>query len=417
MLSRLAGHSPGSQVTINGAFANDARVDVYGAFDVLVVPSLRFEGYSVVVREALAHGRPVLVSAGGALDEAVELGGVASFEPSVAGLERAITELRRPGALDALRAGIPGSIETPSRAAKALCAVYDRALDAAAMRRSSGASMSAKVGGSPDRRHRAEIEASAGRPGRATTEYTVSVQPGARIDPDSVAQSIAHLKEDPGVDAVAFHWRRGTSGETQRLSVPSERVGGGASQRALPVRPTPLQTPIARFFNPFQYAVRYGFLGVIAARIGRPPAELQVGTELPVALGQPADAPAAFTVTRAGRRSNGDRAQIIDLRDGRGLVAERDREREDPFLLQLENHAALISGGFGFGGRPFAAYLRRAGSLRRRLGWRTASAPGIYSPLAAALTLLLAPLECLLAALALPGYARFKAGRRRRGTR
>jgi glycosyltransferase involved in cell wall biosynthesis len=62
----------GPRITYEGAFDQSSVGDVYGAVDVLVVPSLVDESFSLVAWEAQAHGRPVIGAASGALSEVID---------------------------------------------------------------------------------------------------------------------------------------------------------------------------------------------------------------------------------------------------------------------------------------------------------------------------------------------------------
>jgi glycosyltransferase involved in cell wall biosynthesis/GT2 family glycosyltransferase len=69
-------------VRFNEPFAEERKAEVFARIDVLLVPSLGLESFGLVVREAMAHGVPVLASRRGALLEAFEDGqGGAFFEP------------------------------------------------------------------------------------------------------------------------------------------------------------------------------------------------------------------------------------------------------------------------------------------------------------------------------------------------
>ncbi|MDQ3994754.1 MAG: glycosyltransferase, partial [Actinomycetota bacterium] len=61
-----------SRVTYEGAFDQSSLSEVYGAIDVVVIPSLVEESFSLVASEAQEHGRPVIAAATGALPEVVD---------------------------------------------------------------------------------------------------------------------------------------------------------------------------------------------------------------------------------------------------------------------------------------------------------------------------------------------------------
>ena len=107
----------------------------YDRASVVVVPSRR-EGYGMVAREAMAHGRPVVATAVGGLLDAVENGmtGLLISPGDPAGLRAAMVRLladsqlrRRLGAAGASRAAERYS---RSAAARATIAVYCDVVDA-----------------------------------------------------------------------------------------------------------------------------------------------------------------------------------------------------------------------------------------------------------------------------------------------
>jgi glycosyltransferase involved in cell wall biosynthesis len=82
-----------SAVRFRGRFAEEEKEAVYGAADVLVVPSLGLESFGLVVHEALDRGVPVLASRRGALVEALgEDGPGALFTPGRADELRALLD-------------------------------------------------------------------------------------------------------------------------------------------------------------------------------------------------------------------------------------------------------------------------------------------------------------------------------------
>lgn len=62
---------PGAGVRYHGPYGLDQLPQLYGSIDVLAAPALWQEAYGLTVREALAAGRPVLVSRIGGLQDAV----------------------------------------------------------------------------------------------------------------------------------------------------------------------------------------------------------------------------------------------------------------------------------------------------------------------------------------------------------
>lgn len=89
------GLRPGDRVTYHGPYGLDELPERYGGIDVLLAPALWHEAFGLTVREALAAGRPVLVSRVGGLQDAV-VDGEQGFvlEPGdVAGWARTIERL------------------------------------------------------------------------------------------------------------------------------------------------------------------------------------------------------------------------------------------------------------------------------------------------------------------------------------
>ncbi|MCA8952212.1 MAG: glycosyltransferase, partial [Planctomycetes bacterium] len=65
---------PGDRVSYHGPYGLDELPALFAGIDVLVAPALWHEAFGLTVREALAAGRPVLVSRVGGLQDAVEDG-------------------------------------------------------------------------------------------------------------------------------------------------------------------------------------------------------------------------------------------------------------------------------------------------------------------------------------------------------
>ena len=108
-------------VRFNGTFDEERKPEILGSLDVLVVPSLGLESFGLVVREAFAHGVPVLASRGSALVEAFDDdGGGAFFEPGdVEALRRWIDRLcARPDIIAGWRSRIPSVKDLETHAAE-----------------------------------------------------------------------------------------------------------------------------------------------------------------------------------------------------------------------------------------------------------------------------------------------------------
>jgi glycosyltransferase involved in cell wall biosynthesis len=63
-----------ARITFEGVFAPEQKDAVYRYIDLLVIPSIGYESFSLVAREALLRGIPVVASANGALPEIVRDG-------------------------------------------------------------------------------------------------------------------------------------------------------------------------------------------------------------------------------------------------------------------------------------------------------------------------------------------------------
>ena len=124
-------------VELRGRFAEADRSAIFASLDLLLVPSLGLESYSLAAREALACGLPVLASNRGALAE-LFVGGEpcgALFDPDRPGELRAILErlIADPGAIAAWRRHAP-RVPTLDEHAAALEPIYDQALESARRR-------------------------------------------------------------------------------------------------------------------------------------------------------------------------------------------------------------------------------------------------------------------------------------------
>ena len=71
-LKKIAGEDP--RIEFCGAFRNDQAGDILSSIDVMVLPSLCYESYSLVLHEALACNLPVIVSNIGSMAEKIEDG-------------------------------------------------------------------------------------------------------------------------------------------------------------------------------------------------------------------------------------------------------------------------------------------------------------------------------------------------------
>lgn len=70
-----------SRIKYLGPFNQDQRTGVYRQIDVLVIPSRQPETFSLVAREALVHGKPVIAVQAGALTEIISPGANGLFFP------------------------------------------------------------------------------------------------------------------------------------------------------------------------------------------------------------------------------------------------------------------------------------------------------------------------------------------------
>jgi len=109
-LHRLAQGDP--RIVFHGPFSPDQRNEIYGKIDVFVMPSVCHETFSLVAREALQCGAPVIASRVGALQELVHEGINGFLFPpgdvdALSGIIRRIGE--QPDCLSMLK--IPGPID------------------------------------------------------------------------------------------------------------------------------------------------------------------------------------------------------------------------------------------------------------------------------------------------------------------
>jgi glycosyltransferase involved in cell wall biosynthesis len=153
----------GSRIRYEGEFEHERLADVYGQFNVLIVPSRVHESFSLVAAEAQAFGLPVIASRVGAIPELVDEGKNGLLVPpgDVRALAAAIVRASDPHEVDRLRLGVPAPMGLEEHAQR-LDAVY-RALVPRARggRAPSSLGRGAGVGPRP-----VEAPASPGRAGR-----------------------------------------------------------------------------------------------------------------------------------------------------------------------------------------------------------------------------------------------------------
>jgi glycosyltransferase involved in cell wall biosynthesis len=101
-LTRVFGRlRPGDPVTYHGPYHTGDLPEILGALDVVAAPALWNEAYGLTVREAMAAGRPVVVSRIGGLQDAVADGreGLAVEPGDAAALAAALARLAGDAAL------------------------------------------------------------------------------------------------------------------------------------------------------------------------------------------------------------------------------------------------------------------------------------------------------------------------------
>lgn len=87
-------HPAAGRITVAGAMPPDAVAEAYRAADIFVLPS-HYEGYGMVVAEALSFGLPVVSTRAGAIPEVLGDAGILVEAGSVADLSRALDALVR----------------------------------------------------------------------------------------------------------------------------------------------------------------------------------------------------------------------------------------------------------------------------------------------------------------------------------
>lgn len=89
----IADHGLDQRIRLSGAHAPDALADAYRHSDLFVLPSF-YEGYGMVITEAIAHGLPVVTTTGGALADTLPSGvGLAVAPGDAAALADALRTL------------------------------------------------------------------------------------------------------------------------------------------------------------------------------------------------------------------------------------------------------------------------------------------------------------------------------------
>jgi len=96
-------------VALRGRFPEGEKARILGDLDALIVPSIGYESFGLVAREAMAAGTPVLAARGSALSEMLEAGGGGAFEHGdSADLRRLVLELtERPELLSQWARSLP----------------------------------------------------------------------------------------------------------------------------------------------------------------------------------------------------------------------------------------------------------------------------------------------------------------------
>ncbi len=104
-------------VIFEGRFAEEEKPRVFGAMDVLIVPSIGLESFGLAAREAMACGVPVIATRGGALSE---MPAAAFFEAGDAAALRVILQgiVQRPSIIDEWRAALIPPKRTEEHAAE-----------------------------------------------------------------------------------------------------------------------------------------------------------------------------------------------------------------------------------------------------------------------------------------------------------
>jgi glycosyltransferase involved in cell wall biosynthesis len=120
--------APDRRISFAGPFQPGAKDKVYEEIDVLVIPSTAHESFSLVAREALLRGIPVVASSAGALPEVIYDGvnGFLVAPGDVDGLSATINRLAdRPELLSELQLPGPAPILSVDQHVERLLAIYD----------------------------------------------------------------------------------------------------------------------------------------------------------------------------------------------------------------------------------------------------------------------------------------------------
>jgi glycosyltransferase involved in cell wall biosynthesis len=104
LVAQIDAHALASRVTLVGALSNADLSRQYGEADIFVMPSL-FEGYGMVLAEAMARGLPIVCTTGGAAAETAPDSAAIKVPPGdIGALSDAIARVVRDRALKAAMA-------------------------------------------------------------------------------------------------------------------------------------------------------------------------------------------------------------------------------------------------------------------------------------------------------------------------
>lgn len=118
------------QITLHGAYRPEQTPQLLARLDVLVVPSIWYETYCMVVREGFLAGVPVVASNFGAMAEAIDDGetGLLFAMGDSVDLARQLDRLLRDRALGARLAAAPKHVATVEANGRAHVALYERVI-------------------------------------------------------------------------------------------------------------------------------------------------------------------------------------------------------------------------------------------------------------------------------------------------